>query len=73
MPFTGQGTNPFKSWTNPTISGIGTWNQFFSQQENVLHSSVNSFRSFPPLANAWNPYQGLPAPFNTSLGGNFTS
>jgi len=28
--------------------------------------------NFPPFANAWNPYQGLSTPFNTSSGGNFT-
>lgn len=33
--------------------------------------SISSFQKFPPYAHAWNPYKGLSAPFNTSLGGNF--
>lgn len=76
MPFSfsGQGYNPFQSWTNPTISGLGARNQsYFGQQENMSYSSVNSFQNSSPYAKAWNPYQGLSAPFNTSLGGNFTS
>ena len=74
MPFssTGQSYNPFQSWTNPVVSGIGVGNQYFDQQGNVPYSLVNSFQSFSPFANAWNPYQGLAAPFNTLLGGNFT-
>lgn len=66
FPFTGQGSNPFQSWTNPVVSGIGTGNQLFDQQGNVSYSLVNSFQSFPPLANAWNPYQGLSTPYNNS-------
>ena len=38
----------------------------------MSYSSVNSFKNFPPFANAWTPYQGLSAPFNTRLGVNFT-
>ena len=71
FPFTSQGSNPFQSWTNPAVSGIGAGNEFFGQQGNVSYSSVNSFQSIPPLANAWNPYQGLSTPYNNSLGGNF--
>lgn len=58
MPFpcTSQGSNPFQSWTNPAVSGIGAGNQFFGQQGNVRYSSVNLFQSFSPIANAWNPY-----------------
>lgn len=72
FPLKSQGSNP-QSWTNPTVSGIGAGNQFFGQQGNVSYSSVNSFQNFSPFSNTWNPYQGLSAPFNTSLGGNFTS
>ena len=71
FPFKGQGSNPFQSWTNPVVIGIGTGNQFFGQQGNVLYSLVNSFQIFPPLANAWNPYQRLSAPYNNLLRGNF--
>ena len=71
FPFTGQGSNPFQSWTNPVVSGIGSGNQFFGQQGNVSYSLVNSFWSFPPLAKAWNPYQGFSTLYNNSLGGNF--
>ena len=75
VPFssTGQNYNPFQGWTNPTVSGLGAGNQsYFVQQGNMLYSSVNSFQNFSPCAHAWNPCQGLSAPFNTSLGGNFT-
>lgn len=37
------------------------------------YSSINYFQNFSPYANAWNPNQGISIPFNTSLGGNFTS
>ena len=62
----------FQSWTNTVVSVIGAGNQFFSKQGNVSYSSVTSFQSFSPFTNAWNPYQGLSAPFNTLLRGNFT-
>jgi len=76
MPFSfsGQGNNPFQSWTNPAVSGLGARNQsYFSQQGNMPYSSVNYFQNFSPYANPWNPYQGLSTPFNTSLGGNITN
>jgi len=38
----------------------------------MIYSFVSSFYKFSPYANAWNPYQGLSTPSNTSLGGNFT-
>jgi len=58
MPFnsTGQGSNPFQSWINPVVCGLGARNQFLSQQGNVLYSLVNSFQSCTPFASAWNPY-----------------
>lgn len=37
------------------------------------YSSVNLFQNFSPYVNAWNPYQGLFAPFNTFLGGHFAN
>lgn len=45
MPFsfTCQVNNPFQSWTNPTVSGIGVGNQFFGQKGNVSYYLVNSF------------------------------
>ena len=72
MPFssTGQGNNPFQGWTNPVVSGMGTGNPFFGQQGNRPYSIVSSFRIIPPLASAWNPYQGLSTPYNP-LGGSF--
>lgn len=38
----------------------------------MLYSSVSSFQNFSHYSHAWNPYQGLSSPFNTSLGGTFT-
>lgn len=70
FPFTSQGNNPFQIWTNPAMSGTRAGNKFLGQQGNVSYSSVNSFQSFSPFANAWNPYQGLSAPF-IQLGSNF--
>jgi len=64
---------PFQGWTNPPISGLGIGNQSsFGQQGNMSYSSISSFQSFSPYAHAWSPYQGLSAPFNTYLVGNFT-
>ena len=73
MPFsaTGKSNNPFQGWTNPVVSGMGTRNTFFGQQGNRPYSTVSSFQSIPPLASAWNPYQGLSIPYNP-LGGSFT-
>jgi len=72
MPFSsmGKSSNPFQGWTNPTVSGMGTGNLFFDQQGNGLYSTISSFQSIPPLASAWNPYQGLSTPYNPS-GGSF--
>lgn len=76
MPFSfsGQGYNPFQSWINPVVSGSGAKNQsYFSQQGNMPYSFVNYFQNVSPYANTWNPYQGIYAPFNTSLRRKFTS
>lgn len=35
------------------------------------YSFMSSFQGFSLYAHAWNHYQGLSPPFNTSLGGNF--
>lgn len=72
MPFSSirKSNNPFQGWTNPGVSSAGTGNPFFGQQGNRLYTTVSSFQSIPPLASAWNPYQGLSTPYNP-LGGNF--
>lgn len=73
MPFSslGQGSNPFQGWTNLAVSSMGIGNLFFGQQGNRPYSVVSSFRSIPPLASTWDPYQGLSTPYNP-LGGSFT-
>jgi len=66
----GQSNNPFQGWNNPGVNSAGTGNPFIGQQGNRPYSTVSSFQSIPPLASAWNPYQGLSTPYH-SLGGNF--
>jgi len=71
MPFSsiGQSNSSFQGWNNPRISSAGTGNPFIGQQGNRPYCTVSSFQSIPPLASAWNPYQGLSTPYH--LGGNF--
>ena len=72
MPFSvgGQSSNPFQGWNNPGLSSAGTGNPFYGQYGNRPYTTVSAFQSIPPLASAWNPYQGLSTPYNP-LGGNF--
>ena len=72
MPFSsiGQSSNPFQGWNNLGASSAGTANPFIGQQGGRPYSTVSMFQSVPPLASAWNPYQGLSTPYH-SLGGNF--
>ena len=72
MPFSsvGQSSNPFQGWNNPGLSSAGTGNPFYGQYGNRPYTTVSSFQSIPPLALAWNPYQGLSTPYSP-FGGKF--
>lgn len=54
------------------MSGFGAGNvsHLFGQQGSMPFPTTGTSQNFPPLASAWNPYQGLFPSYNFPLGGS---
>lgn len=62
-----------QGWPNPSVNGLGVGNVYhlFFQQGSMPFPSIRTSQVFPPLASAWNPYQGLSPSLSVPPGGNF--